>query len=469
MRGALATVVGVNAALWGMGAAALAQPDTDPSSSSTDATEAGQGGDGEAAAPVPATPTGRLIELGTRPSAGPRDLRACSFVVPICVHAAPGVGDPGAVLEALASVERAWGPLTGALALPSPDIDVGTGALDVFLVDRVEGLADAVLERRDARSAFDRASAFIALDAHARGCDRDAGLARALARASLWRAAPATDEASARAETSYVARLLVPCAMGLVDGADRFQQSPERAIPDSTLGIEREDGAALFYWWLDYTFGTEPGSTIRALWALAPTRTPAGAPRWQGKPNGVDVLRASFRDALSSGSTVDDLWVEFGVNRALVGDADDGRALPEARSLGAAGRVRADWNIPWPERARSLASGVGVAPTGTAYVGISHAGAAPGAGLRIEAAWEEHAKMRWSVVKIGPSGNQLGHLPVPGPDRGTSAQITVVDLQGVSRILLVGTNVGDPSYPLDPGPSDGVWEPHGWTVTVAAQ
>ena len=45
--------------------------------------------------------------------------------------------------------------------------------------------------------------------------------------------------------------------------------------------------------------------------------------------------------------------------------------------------------------------------------------------------------------------------------------MTVVDLEGVARILVVGTNAGDPSFRFDP--NDEVWEPHGWTVTVASE
>jgi hypothetical protein len=438
---------------------ALAQPPPVEPAADADA-------DADAAPAALAGADGPLIALATRPADDPGGLRACSFTLPICVHAPRG-GTPGVVLGALASAESAWRLLEGALALPRPDVDVQTGALDVYLVDHVDGLATAILERRDVRSAFDRASAFVTLDASARGCVRDAAMGRALARASLWRAAPATDEGTAQAETSYLARLMVPCAMSLVDGVDRFQETPETAIVDASAGLERARGAGLFYWWLDYSFGREPGGIVRALWALAPTRTPAGASRWQGKPNVVDVLRASFKNALLSGSTVDDLWVDFGVGRAFAGDADDGAHLPESRGLGASGRVHAQWEIGWPDRPRSLASGTGVAPTGTSYVIVSRSGAPAGARLRVEVAWEEHARMRWTAVKLDASGRELAQIGVPGPDRGTAAQITLVDLDATARVLLVGTNVGDPFHPFDP--SAGVWEPHGWTLTVAGE
>jgi hypothetical protein len=75
--------------------------------------------------------------------------------------------------------------------------------------------------------------------------------------------------------------------------------------------------------------------------------------------------------------------------------------------------------------------------------------------------------MRWAVVKVDAHGVEIGHLSIPSADRATEAQMTVVDLEGVASILLVGTNVGDPLYPFDP--DDEVWEPHGWTVTLASE
>jgi hypothetical protein len=45
--------------------------------------------------------------------------------------------------------------------------------------------------------------------------------------------------------------------------------------------------------------------------------------------------------------------------------------------------------------------------------------------------------------------------------------MTLVDFDGVDRILLVGTNVGDPAYAFDP--DEASWEPHSWLLTVAAE
>jgi hypothetical protein len=417
-------------------------------------------------------PGGPVIAYASRPETSAAKRPACSFRYPLCVHPTTESAPPVA-LAALAAAEHAWGTLTGALALPPPDPDLTTGAFDIYLEDHVEGVAVSLLEDRDPRSAFDRASAFALLDAHAAGCERDSALARALARAILWRSAPAIDEASAESETSYLARLVVPCALDRVDGIARFQRHPECALTDRasfSTPMEAEEfdrGAALFPWWLDSSFGRRPGSIMLAFWALAPTKTPPGEWRWAGAPTWLDVLRASFKGALTTGSTIDDLWLDFAVARAFVGNADDGEHLPESRGIGAAGRVREEWDIPWPDRPRHLASGVGVEPTGAAYVAISHDGAAAEARLRVEATWEEHATMRWVVVKLDSDGKEMGRVAIPAADRATAAQVTVVDLRGVARLLVVGTNTGDPLLPFDP--NDEVWEPHGWTLTLASE
>src|SRR5208283_5395137 len=120
-------------------------------------------------------------------------------------------------------------------------------------------------------------------------------------------------------------------------------------------------GASLFYRWLDETFGREPGRLLLGLWALATSRTPAGAWRWGATPSGYDVLRASLKGALSTNSTLDDVLVEFAVARA--------QALPPPRMA---------WRIPWPAQPRRLASPEPVSPTGASYLLVDHGGAPPG-------------------------------------------------------------------------------------------
>jgi hypothetical protein len=403
-----------------------------------------------ASSPAPTSRTGAVIEYAGPPalaSAASSWASACSFRHPLCVHA-PSVATSSVLLAALSSADRAWDTLDGALALPLPDADLD-GAWHVYLVDQVAGEGRALLEERDPRAHYDRGLSFAIVDrATPRGCALDLALARALTRAAILRAAPATDEASASAQTEALARLAVPCAQDSGDTLE-FQSHPERAIADPRSGAF-DRGASLFFDWLDATFAHELGGLIGGLWALAPSRTPPGAWRWANAATGYDVMRESLKGALSTDSTIDDVFVRFAVDRA--------RATPS---------VRIAWHVPWPARARRLASPEPVFPTGASYLLVDHAGAPTGAKLRMEALWEDYGRMRWVVVKLDAGGRTMARLPVTSLDRGTRASLTVESLEGVDRLLIVGVNVGSTEHPFDP--DQGEWEPHGWLVTLEGQ
>ena len=406
-------------------------------------------GDGGAAAVA----MGPLIEPAIEPAptarsgACPGCPQVCSFRHPLCVKAARGTAGP-TLLAALAAADRAWGALTGVLGAPAPD-----GGLDglwhIELAGGVEGGGEALLGERDPVAHFDRASSFARVERSLPpGCSLDLALARAVARGSLWRAAPATDEASARAGAETLARLATPCAGGDGDTA-AFQSSPERALV-ARASPAYERGASLFFGWLDARFGAEPGALVVGLWALAPTRTPFDADRWAAAPTGFDVMRASLKNALWQGSTLDDVLVRFDVARATM--------APPARVA---------WHVAWPAQARRLASPQPVAPTGASYVLVDRQGAPAGAKLRLEAEWEDYGRMRWVVVKLDAAGRSLGELLVASLDRMPHASMTIESLDGTDRVLVVGVNVGSTERPFDPG--DGEWEPHGWLLTLEAE
>ena len=433
---------------------------------------------GADAGPGDSARSGGFLDYEPRPPL-PDDARACSFRHALCVHAVHAASALPAspktrqaaeaqVLAWLAAADRAWDVATGALALPSPD-----GPLDVYLVAGDPYATRTLLDRRDASAGYDRVSAFaLAGRGAVPGCALDTAAARVVAHAVLFGVAPATDEGSATAESAYMASLMSPCAGGLggLDaGVAYFQAHPEVGLAD-TLAPPSESmaldvslpvvespgeiygsGVALFYDWVDRSFGRYPGAIVRAMWALSPTLTPGGAARWHDDPDGFEVLRTSFKNALTTGSTVDDLWLDFAVARAF-----------EPRFP-----VRKEWSIGWPSAPRSLMSGVGVAPTGAAYVSVDCANRPKGARLRFEARWEEHARFLWSLVRVDAEGHEISRVGVPAQDRGTEAQATLVDLDGTARVLVVGTNTGDPATHFDP--DDYVWEPHGWIVSLAGE
>lgn len=392
---------------------------------------------------------GPRVEAASPPEGSSAWPRACSVRHPLCVQAAPRTaGATATVLAALAAGDRAWDVLTAALELPPPDADPD-GAWHVYLVDGVEGGLTALLAMVDPVARFDRAASFGLVDrATPAGCAMDVALARSLARGSLWRAAPATDEGSARGQAQMLARLAAPCASGADD--DRvFQGDPERAVVDPTSPAY-DRGASMFWEWLDANFAARPAALVSGLWALTPTRTAAGAARWSGAPTEFDVLRVSLKDALFTDSTLDDVLARFAVHRALT------TPMP-----------RLAWHVPWPAKARRFASPVPVTPTGASYVVVDMAGAPAAAKLRVEAAWEDFGRMRWDVVKLDAQGRSMADIAVTSLPLGTSASMTVEKLDGVDRIVIVGTNVGSTEHPFDP--QQGWWEPHGWLLTVEGE
>jgi hypothetical protein len=379
--------------------------------------------------------------------------------------------DERLALEVLSSAERAWGVLTGPLSLPAPDTNPASGKVDVFLEDNVDDVATAELAQRDVRSAIDRASALLRVAARSRpGCALDVAIARATARAILWRAAPALDEGTARAQTQYLAELVAPCASVPFEGGEEFQSHPERSIADTwpecdaRMGELFDRGAALAYGWLDWKYGVQPGAFILGTWALAATQTPPGAARWNAEPDAFDVFRETFRgsESLLPTGSPDDFPLAVALARATL-DTD----APEAAALGPLARARRDWMIDWPDRPRGLSFPAGVAPTGASVVEVRCAGAPSGARLRLEATWEEHARMRWAFVRLNTGGKPMSTVLVPSAPKATDAQMTLVDLDGVASVLVVGANVGSWDESFDP--EDEVWEPHGWKIILAAE
>jgi predicted RecA/RadA family phage recombinase len=456
-----------------------------PARAQNDPPAAAQDDEPEKPVPPPDTGTpGPWIAYASRPALGP-ETKACSTRVPVCVHASAATR-PRAVLDVVGAAERAWETLRGALRLAPPDVDPDELVYPVYLVDDASEPGATYVDARDVRSRIDRARGFTVLDANVRaGCILDALVARELARAALLRVAPATPAGIARAQTSYLAELVVPCAAALsAPAVAAFQSHPERAVCDARAGetgSAAEDGvhartdalsnafaegAATFWSRIDWAYGRAPGSIVTASWALAPTMTDVGAARWHDEPDAFDVLRVSFKGALSTGSTLDDLLLDTAVARAFLGSADDGLHQVELRDLGDAARVALDWDLPWPARPVRVAPRAPVFPSGASYLVVRRAGAPPASRLRVEISWEQHALFRWAFVKLDAAGRELGRVPIPTRERATEAQMTLVDLEGVDRVLLVGVNVGDPSYRFDP--DDEVWEPHSWLVTLAS-
>jgi hypothetical protein len=169
----------------------------------------------------------------------------------------------------------------------------------------------------------------------------------------------------------------------------------------------------------------------------------------------------------SHGSTFDTLLLEFAVARAFVGDRSDGAHLVGTERYGAAGRVRFEWTVPFGSLPRRLAPGAPIAPTGATYLWIDLGGAPLNAELTFVADWEVPAVFRWSLVKVDRRGAERGRVDIPGVFGSTHAERTVVGLDELAGIVVVGINAGsdDRSHPFDP--SEQPLMPHGYTVTLS--
>jgi hypothetical protein len=389
---------------------------------------------------------GPFISMELRPDRAGAWTGPCSLHHPLCIRAAPGTARRFQ-LDAVAAADRAWEAITGALRVPPPEGALGD-PWEVYLVDGVQGGSRVVSDERDPRSRFDRESTFALVDRDTpTGCGLDFALARAVAAGSLRREVPATDIASVRAQSEAVARLATPCAPP--DDDAEFQAMPWRCLFDSS-SEPFDRGASLFVEWIDSTFGSEPGAVLFGAWALAPTRTEPSAWRWSASPSTFDVLHMSLKGALGPETTFDDVLLKFAVTRASI--------VP---------RPELAWSVPWPILARRVTPATPVAPTGVSYVRVDHKGALPGAKLRLEAQWEDYARMRWVVLKRDAADRTLSELAVTSTEHATAASMTIEELDSVDNLLIVVQNLGSTEHAFNP--NQGEWEPHGWLLTIEGQ
>ena len=389
--------------------------------------------------------------------------RACSYRVPVCVH-----GDGAReVLDGLDAAERMYEALTLALDVPAPDPDLATGKLEVYLT--ATPVADAPLGTRAFWSDIDRASAFVRVPRSlSRGCTLDTAMAEGLSLAAARRSAPAMDDATREG----MARTLAQLAAGCPDGqrlaeAQVFASHPEVSWMTGFASGEGPSGAVYnhastgFFQWLDRHYGAAPGRLMRMIWAFAPTKTPADSPRWVNEPDAFDVLGESLKDVRFTGSKLEDVLVDYAVERAFMGRGDPRFVDAEAPA------PTIDWSIPWPEKARRLLSSRPIAQHGVSYVLVDHRGAPKGSRLRLEAEWEYEARIRWVCVKLDENFRERARISVGTPERATEAQMSLANLDDTAQILLVGVNLGDPKFPYDP--DEIVAEPHAWLLSLQAE
>lgn len=392
-------------------------------------------------------------------------VRACSFEEPVCVHGGSGVS-ADALAATLRHAESALRSQR-ALSLPPPLPDGllgGRPALDIYVVPGAEPpFAAADLETLS--GAFDRSSAFLVLPPPDRwdSCEARARTALAVAEASLMRLDAGAEAGVVQMAASYVASLTAPCSSLEVAAMDAFQRAPERALTEASATTPLT-GALLFPWYLDEAYGTgRPAALITGLMAIAAQRTPPGSWGFHNEPDAFDALRLVLRER---GAALDDLLLDFMVARGFVGSRSDEGHLSDVARFGDAGRVRFEWAVPYASLPRRLAPLRPIDPTGATYIWLAMEGAPAGSGLTFVADWELDVLFRWALVKVDRDGREVGRVTVPGVFGNTHAEQTVVGLDNLAGILVVGVNAGsmDRSRPFDP--DEGPFMPRSYTVTL---
>jgi hypothetical protein len=412
-----------------------------------------------------ARPTGRPIASPRgRPAPAEAPDVACSFEEPVCVHASHGV-DAAATMWTLYHAERALRTLR-ALGLPGPLPDGslgGSAAHDLYLLPGAA--AATVADPRVPGGGADRASAFTVMpppDARA-GCEAPWEVARSLARAVCLGLDAGVEDGAAAMAASYLASLVAPCSAVELAAVDEFQQGPERSL--MVRDPDRPSGSLLFPWFLDEVYGRgAPGSVIAALLAVAGQRTPIGAWAWHNEPDLFDVLRVNVK---RRGSTLDQLLLDFAIARAFVGSRSDGKHMGDVERFGDLGRVRFEWSVPYGSLPRRLAPAVPLDPTGMTYLWVDLEGAPPGSELTFVADWELPSVLRWSLVKVDKDGMEAGRVDVAGLFGASHVERTVVKLDGLAGVMVVGVNAGsdDRGHPYDP--DEEPLMPHSYTVMFA--
>jgi hypothetical protein len=339
----------------------------------------------------------------------------------------------------------------------------GTPAFDLYILPDAEPPATALDLDTSAGLSFDQASSFAVVPPPAERdpCEARSRVAYALGHALALRLDAGAEPGAIAMAASYLASLTAPCSLAEQPAVDAFQRSPERSLFSALPG--QLDGSLLFPWYLDDAYGTgRPAAIFLGLLAVSSQQTPPGSFAFHNEPDILDSLRVALR---ARSTSLDDLLLDFAVARAFVGSRSDGAHLSDVARFGDAGRVRFEWTVPYESLPRRLAPLRPIEPTGATYMWLDLAGAPKGAELTFVGEWELDVLFRWALVKVDKQGGEAGRVTVAGIFGSTRAERTIVGLDDLAGVLIVGVNTGsmDRSRPFDP---DDSFMPRSYTVML---
>ena len=405
----------------------------------------------------PWLPTGAEVSR-ERPRAS---ARSCSSIEPVCVHWV-GVTRPESVLMAsyLEALENAYRILVYVMRLPAPLGDQGGGssALDLYLDETEPAPSLQVWPDELLRTPFDQAAASCLVH---RGSaqDRDRAATLCVAESIALRLDSGVAPGVRRAYATHLWRARGGVSTGDLEEIDEAQAQPE--LGTFSREIQRGQAGGLFFDYLDQSRGVQgPGVLATALIALGANATPVDAFRFDNEPDVLDVLRSSLA---YSPRKVADLWLDYAVARAFMGDRSDGAHRPGFAWSGSFGRVRFDWHMTLSSLPRRVLAARPIQPTGAIYLWLEldreHKKT-----LALQAQWEPPVAFHWAMVRLDKKGRELSRLKAPFMERGHGVEQRMVNTRGAAAILIVGINLGgvDASHPFDPDYAP--FEPHKCTV-----
>lgn len=401
----------------------------------------------------PPAPTAAVQTNGKRP---PVDSRSCASDFPVCVHGGTSDVRQGA-LRLLADAYRRWNYV---LAMPAPLSDGALGGgpeLDLYL----DATAPELVVHLDAPSL--RASRTSAWCQARSDHMSERTAARCIAEASSCGIDPAMGPSMRRGWASY-----------LVDAAYLPDSSTLRAIDDAQrqpfqplLARDRRpssEASSAFWRFVDLSWGSDSrGKLPLALAHVANAGAPLDIvhPEWLHSPDELDVLRHAFGNDATKASL---LWSDWATSRAFWGTRANGSYASPYRFSGGAGRVAFDWSLTYSSLPRHLAGPNPLHPLGSAYIWVQLDSVPLHATLAFRAEWEEPTPFRWVVLAVDEQGVEMSRWNLPYVEKGTSAEMTIVNFEAAAGLIIVGTNLGavDVSHPFDVDQEP--WEPHGYSV-----
>ncbi|MEO7091698.1 MAG: hypothetical protein ABI175_00520, partial [Polyangiales bacterium] len=220
--------------------------------------------------------------------------------------------------------------------------------------------------------------------------------------------------------------------------------------------LASSDGNEWFARYLDRNRGAGQGALVPVLLSMAiqhfgVVRPVAidfeyGPAHFRNEPTLFDVLGSTLSD---QGGALDDVLLEATTARVL--------AHPEAPPA-------YDWIIPASTLPRRVTMPRGVEPMGATFMRIDVDRMPKGNSIDLDLEWEAGSRFRWAVMKLDDHGKVVGAVGVPALERARKLTVEVRKLEGVSRVLVVGLNTGDPAFPWLP--DDPPAPPHGYELGV---